>query len=317
MVLVRPPGHASISVVRSADGTALSTAAHGPADARVTLLLAHGWCLDSTSWDPVLPLLLDRPDPPRIVTYDHRGHGRSGRDHRVAVRGGRASIATLADDLATVLAARAPTGPVVLAGHSMGGMTAMALGAAHPDLVRDRVAGVALVSTAARSAAGRLHASTAAGRAFAVGMRVLTAVPPMPPGWSARVPEPVRRFAPRESLAVTRSRRLLFGADSDPAQVRAAHRTIGRTALRTVGAWYGALSRHDEVVALAALSQVPVRVLVGERDLLTPPGEARFIAERLAADAVLDLMPDAGHMLPMERPQQVADHLTALVEGAR
>ncbi|MGH8971519.1 MAG: alpha/beta fold hydrolase, partial [Actinomycetes bacterium] len=90
-----------------------------------------------------------------------------------------------------------------------------------------------------------------------------------------------------------------------------------RTALRTVGAWYGALSGHDEVVALAALSQVPVRVLVGERDLLTPPGEARFIAERLSADAVLDVMPDAGHMLPMERPQQVADHLTDLVEGAR
>ena len=50
---------------------------------------------------------------------------------------------------------RYPRGPVVLVGHSMGGMTLMTFARQHPDLVRDRVAGAFLLATSAGRAGGR------------------------------------------------------------------------------------------------------------------------------------------------------------------
>ncbi|WP_425458456.1 alpha/beta fold hydrolase, partial [Amycolatopsis rhizosphaerae] len=121
------------------DGTALHVRATGPEDAPVTLVLAHAWTQDHTEWDPVLPLL---PPQARVLRYDHRGHGGSA-----PARPGTATVAQLADDLAELIAERVPSGRVVLAGHSMGGMTVMALAERHPELVRLRVAGVALIAT--------------------------------------------------------------------------------------------------------------------------------------------------------------------------
>ena len=46
----------------------------------------------------------------------------------------------------------APEGPVVLVGHSMGGMTVMSLAGQHPDVVRERVVAVALIATSAGGA---------------------------------------------------------------------------------------------------------------------------------------------------------------------
>ncbi|CAM5486038.1 Alpha/beta hydrolase OS=Streptomyces alboniger OX=132473 GN=CP975_21200 PE=4 SV=1 [Streptomyces alboniger] len=57
------------------------------------------------------------------------------------------SIEQLGADLKTVIDAAVPEGPIVLVGHSMGGMTVMALADEFPDLVRERVVAVALVGT--------------------------------------------------------------------------------------------------------------------------------------------------------------------------
>ena len=48
-----------------------------------------------------------------------------------------------------MLDAVVPDGPVVLVGHSMGGMTIVALAEQHPELFGDRIVGVALISTTA------------------------------------------------------------------------------------------------------------------------------------------------------------------------
>jgi pimeloyl-ACP methyl ester carboxylesterase len=78
-----------------------------------------------------------------VVSWDQRGHGRSGYGP------GSASIERLGRDLRAVLDHIAPEGPVVLAGHSMGGMTIMALAAEHPELFGEYVVGVVLVATSA------------------------------------------------------------------------------------------------------------------------------------------------------------------------
>ena len=77
------------------------------------------------------------------VYWDQRSHGRSERG-RDQLAGEPATIDQLGRDLKAVLDAAAPEGPVVLVGHSMGGMTVMALADQYPELVRERVAGVAL-----------------------------------------------------------------------------------------------------------------------------------------------------------------------------
>ena len=83
----------------------------------------------------------------RTVYWDQRSHGRS---ERGACPGGRTAPVTidqLGRDLKAVIDAAAPEGPMVLVGHSMGGMTMMALADQFPELIRERVVGVAFVGT--------------------------------------------------------------------------------------------------------------------------------------------------------------------------
>src|SRR3954451_12480574 len=125
------------------DGTRLRVADSGSSDGGPTLVLVHGWSQDLRSWDRVIDDLRRTGLTSRIVRHDHRGHG--GYD---AAPEGTATIETAADDLAALIAERVPEGPLVLAGHSMGGMTLMALAERHPELVAERVVGVAFVATA-------------------------------------------------------------------------------------------------------------------------------------------------------------------------
>ena len=98
---------------------ATNGAAQGP-----TLVLAHGWTLTHESWLPVIERL-QQTLPVRVVTYDQRGHGRS------SAGAPRHPIHGLGEDLHRIIEALAPEGPLVLAGHSMGGMTIMAYAAEH------------------------------------------------------------------------------------------------------------------------------------------------------------------------------------------
>src|SRR4051812_31919438 len=107
----------------------------------ITLVFCHGYALNLDCWHFQRAAYRGLV---RSVYYDQRSHGRSGRssaDH--------ATIDQLGQDLKTVLDHVVPEGPVVLVGHSMGGMTIVALAERHPELFDRRVAGVALVSTTA------------------------------------------------------------------------------------------------------------------------------------------------------------------------
>jgi pimeloyl-ACP methyl ester carboxylesterase len=69
---------------------------------------------------------------------------------------------------------------------------------------------------------------------------------------------------------------------------------------------------HDRVGALKVFDGIPTQVLVGTRDVLTPPAHARRIAENVEG-AVLTVAPDAGHMLPLERDELVTGTLVKLI----
>ena len=80
----------------------------------------------------------------RVVVWDQRGHGRSGKGATAGYH-----IDQLGKDLYAVLEAVAPTGDLALGGHSMGGMTAMRFAGQHPDVLAQRVAGLVFLATRA------------------------------------------------------------------------------------------------------------------------------------------------------------------------
>ena len=294
------------AAVTTDDGAVLHATVDGPDDAPVTLVLAHGWTLSQAAWDAVAELLAARVADGRLrlVRYDQRGHGRS-------TWGGAAlSIDRLGADLGAVLDALAPSGPVVLGGHSMGGMTVMCLAAARPELVGDRVRGVALVSTSAgdlrpapRTRAGRLRQRlTPAALALALA--------------GERVVEALRRRLPPEHprhAAVVRD--LLYGPDATDDTVRAGAELVHAATVRAFTAFLPALGAHDVHGGLGALTRVPVEVLVGEGDRLTPVRHSRRLAALLPG-AHLQVVPRTGHMLPDERPALVAASLARLLTEA-
>jgi pimeloyl-ACP methyl ester carboxylesterase len=300
-----------VAAVRTQDGALLHAVVDGSDDAPVTVVLAHGWTLAQAAWDDVAELLTPRiaAGALRLIRYDQRGHGRSTWG-RYADDVGELTIDQLGADLGELLDELAPTGPVVLAGHSMGGMTIMCLAAARPELFGDRVAGVALVSTSAGDLAP-------AGRTLAERLQLRLA-----PGMvtvaigGARALERVRQLLPPSHPRHRKMvRELLYGADATEEMVIAGAEIMHASTVRAFAAFYPALGAHDKRTELDALRSVPVEILVGDSDKLTPQRHSRQLAEALP-DARLHLVERTGHMLTQERPQVVVDAIERLVAVA-
>ena len=83
----------------------------------------------------------------------------------------------------------------------------------------------------------------------------------------------------------------------------------------TWSGYFKDMMNHDRIGNLHAFDDVPTTVLVGSRDLLTPPAHARKISNGIRG-ARLVVAPDAGHYLPFERSELVTDELCVLVDRA-
>ncbi len=300
-----------VAAVRTGDGALIHAVVDGSDDAPVTLVLAHGWTLAQASWDDVAALLAPRvaAGELRVIRYDQRGHGRSTWG-RYADDVGRLSIDQLGADLGDLLDQLVPTGPVVLGGHSMGGMTIMCLAAARPELFGDRVRGVALVSTSA----GDL-APAGETRAERLQLKLLPAMVTVAIG-GARAIERVRQLLPPASPRHRKMvRELLYGADATDEMVIAGAEIMHASTVRSFAAFYPALGAHDKRSELKALASVPVEILVGDSDKLTPLRHSRTLAEVLT-EAELHVADRTGHMLIQERPRLVADAIGRLLAAA-
>ena len=290
--------------VRLPDDVRLHVEASGPADAEVTAILLHGWTLDGRSWHRQLADVRERfGDRVRVVTYDARGHGRSS---CMALR--TATLAQLGDDLAAVVDEVAPTGPVVLVGHSMGGMTVMEYAHRHPDHFAARVAGLVFVSTTAEG-----HTHTVYGLspriARLIRLAETTGAGVLARCGSWRPPRPLLR-ALRPSI-----RWMLFGDRCDPADIRLVTSAVAHASLRSIGGFRASIGAQHRLDTLAELAHLPAAALVGDRDRLTPPPCAESIAAALPATE-LTVCPGGGHMLMMERPDEVNEALAAVVRQA-
>ena len=293
-----------VEAVETSDGAVLHATVDGRDDAPVTVVLAHGWTLAQAAWDDVADLLHPRAAAGelRVVRYDQRGHGRSTWPPPTNPTAD-VTIDRLGDDLGALLDQLAPEGAVVLGGHSMGGMTIMGLAADRPELFGERVRGVALVSTSS----GELRQ----GPFERITPGMLTAA--LSAAWLI---ERMRRLLPPSHPRHQRMvRELLYGADATDEMVLAGAEIMHASTVRAFTEFLPALGDHDKAAELAALSRVPVEILVGDSDKLTPKRHSVRLADALP-DAQLHVVRRTGHMLTQERPQLVADVLERLVTAA-
>jgi pimeloyl-ACP methyl ester carboxylesterase len=290
------------SQVVASDGTGLAVREIGPADAPLTFVFAHGYCLRMASWRPQLDRLETRwGSSVRLVAYDQRGHGASD-----TADPSTCTIDQLGRDLQSVIDAVAPAGPIITAGHSMGGMAIMAHAKQFPHMIGDRIVGTALVATAAE---GLVRAGFLPGwnkpviDAFRLAMTIAPGVANRSKGAALKVLSPVMRAA-------------MFGLRPvQEATVDRSNEMIGSTELATVSAFIGSLEHHDETAAFPVLASIPVLVACGDTDIATPLRNSLQIARALP-DVEMLQVPNAGHMLQMEHPDLVAAALVRLAHRA-
>ncbi|SFP77758.1 MULTISPECIES: alpha/beta fold hydrolase [Actinomadura] len=287
------------------DGVPLHVEVDGPEDADLTVVFCHGYALNQDSWHYQRR---DLQGSLRMVFWDQRSHGRSGRSDLA-----NATIEQTGDDLRAVLEATVrPGAPVVLAGHSMGGMAIMAFADRHRELFEERVVGVALVNTSC----GDLAEMT-----LGLPMVLAKAVRPLAPrtlrglGRRAELVEKARGLGADLAFVVTR--KMAF-ADKyvSPSVVDFLEQMIRATPIDVIAEFYPALMAHDKAGCLDVLGGVPALVLVGGRDRLTPAAHGRRIAEAMP-EAELVEVEQAGHVLPLEYPGVVTGGLRRLIDRVR
>ena len=285
--------------MRTFDGLELDVRTYGPEDVPVTVVLSHCWTLNQEDWHyQVRDLQREFGHAIRIVTWDHRGHGRSQEAPRRDC-----TIDNLARDMSDVIDAHAPRGKLVLAGHAIGGMTMMALTSHRPELF-ERVVGVAFVATSS----GDL--STVTLGLPEMGTFLRAQIPRMLALRSRTLSRKARRRAPIIERRIVR--RFLFGHPMRLVDAALTIEGIINSSAATMVGFYQDCMDHDRADGLKVLDGIPTHVLVGTRDVLTPPTHARKLADAVEG-AVLTVVPEAGHMLPLERDELVSGLLIRLV----
>jgi 3-oxoadipate enol-lactonase/4-carboxymuconolactone decarboxylase len=254
------------------NGIALDYAIAGP-DGAPVIAFANSLGGTAAMWDAVTARLAGRY---RCLTYDNRGHGRSGTSDRPT------SIDDLAADLAAILAAAGLASAHVV-GLSLGGMIAQALAAGQPDRV-DRLVLVATApylppAEAWRDRAATVRAGGMAAVADAVVARWFTA--------------PFYKAAPQ---AVAAARQGLLACEPK-GYARCAE----------------AIAAMDLRPRLAAI-RAPTLVIAGAEDPVVPPAMAEALRAGVPG-AELAVLAGAAHLISVERPDALADLIARHVEG--
>jgi pimeloyl-ACP methyl ester carboxylesterase len=289
-------------VVTTPDGVDLAVREAGPQDAPLTVVFAHGFCLRMGAFYFQRARLEQEWGPQvRMVFYDQRGHGQSAEAPPDTY-----TVEQLGKDLETLLAVTAPKGPVVLVGHSMGGMTVLSHARQFPQRYPTRIVGVALISSAAEG----------------VARSPLTEILKNP------VLEAVRfavRYAPKtvhrtrgaaKSVIAPILRAASYGDEKvSPSVVDFSEKMMLGTPIATLVEFLHALEVHDEEAALPTLGKVPTLIACGDRDLITPVEHSQSMAAELPKSELV-IVRGAGHLVQLEQPDIIDDALVRLVERA-
>jgi 3-oxoadipate enol-lactonase len=231
-------------------------------------VLLHGFPLDHSMWDAQRR---EFSTSHRILVPDLRGLGRT------SVGELPVSMELFADDVAAMLEAKAVTEPVVLCGLSMGGCVALAFVRKYAARVR------ALILCDARAGVDTPEAKA---NRYKLADKVLTEGP--------RVAADA--MLPRLFSATTNERQ--------PHVVDAVRNVILASPSRGIAAAQRALAERPDCVPLLPEIRVPSLLIVGEHDIISTPMEMQGMAAAIPGGRCV-VIPNAGHMAPMEQPAAV------------
>ena len=289
-------------VVTTPDGVPLAVREVGPADAPVTVVFAHGFCLRMGAFHFQRMRLSDEWGPQvRMIFYDQRGHGRSGDAPPETY-----TIAQLGMDLETVLQVIAPRGPVVVVGHSMGGMTVLSHARQYPHHYGNRIVGAALISSAAEGVAKSPLGEILNNPALEAVRRAARSAPKLVQrgrNVGRSVIGPILRAASYADLNVS------------PSVVAFSERMMLDTPIPTLMEFLHALEVHDETAALPTLATIPTLIVCGDHDLVTPDEYSTKMADTLP-DSELIIVAKSGHLVLLSKPEPINDGLVRLVKRA-
>jgi 3-oxoadipate enol-lactonase len=249
----------------------------GGSPGRPRIALIHSLALDQSMWDGVVPLLTEHAD---VLTYDCRGHGKSGRPKM------KFTPELFAADLARLLD-HVNWPRVTLAGCSMGGCVAQAFAGVYPD----RVGALALIDTTAWYGASapkdwRERAATAATKGFQA-LSAFQATRWVSDAFREAHPEAVRAkldvFLANDIDCYTATCEMLGDADL----------------------------RHYQ-----SAMRMPASVIVGEEDYAAPVAMSEQM-QRAMPNATLSVLPNVRHLTPIECPALIAEKILALMERTR
>jgi pimeloyl-ACP methyl ester carboxylesterase len=271
--------------VTGASGSTLFTQAVGPTDAP-TLIFTHGWGMDSTFWCYAKRDLGARF---HVLVWDLPGLGGSKPSSPDAM-----SLDGFAGDLATLIGRCGPQ-PIVLVGHSIGGMTIQTLLREHPE-VQDRLAGIVLLNTTYTNPLKTMVMS-----------RLLQAI-------QRPILEPAAHLTIWLSPLIWLSKWQSYLSGSTHAAMRlGCGKFVTRSQLEHVALLATraspaieargdlAMFRWDATDALNSL-RIPALVIGGDKDLVTKLEASRVIASENGL-ATLRVVEDVNHMGPMERAE--------------
>jgi pimeloyl-ACP methyl ester carboxylesterase len=289
-------------VVTMPDGVPLAVREVGPEDALLTVVFTHGFCLRMGAFHfQRMRLSEEWGSQVRMIFYDQRGHGQSGQALPDTY-----TLTQLGMDLETVLQVIAPRGPIVLVGHSMGGMTVLAHARQYPHHYGNRIVGAALISSAAegvtKSPLGEILQNPA-----------LQAI-----RFTARsAPRLVQRGRnATRSLIGPILRAASYGdVNVSPSVVAFSEKMMLATPVPTLVEFLHALEVHDETAALATLATIPTLIACGDHDLVTPDEYSRKMADALP-ESELVIVGRAGHLVLLAKPDPINEGLVRLVKRA-
>jgi pimeloyl-ACP methyl ester carboxylesterase len=272
------------------------------ADSSLTVVFVHGYALNLDCWHFQRAAFRGLV---RTVFYDQRSHGRSGRGSIT-----EGTIDQLGRDLKSVIDAVVPDGPVVLVGHSMGGMTIVAFAEQHPELFGDKIAGVALISTTAGGldpsrllfpmVPSRIGAGLTGGtiRTLARGHRAV---------------DGVRRLG--RSIATVATDAFAFGDAVPAGYVEFVDDMLSATPFQVVAEFFPGFREFDKFDQVGILGEVPTTIICGTNDKLTSVGHSRKLHSRIPGSTLVECE-GAGHMAILERHGQVNAALDQLLAAA-
>ena len=273
------------------DGSELRVEAYGPEGAPV-IVLTHGWGLDSTEWYYAKKELAARF---RLVVWDLPGLGLSKRPDDNDY-----SLENLARHLDAVVEAAGGSGPVVLMGHSIGGMITLTYCKLFPAKLGTRVGGLVLVNTTytnpVRTTKGAAFYTAIQRPVLEPLMHLTIALSPLVwlMNWLSYLNGSAHRSSERSGFSGRETRgQLDFVASFTP---RASPAVLAR-------GMFG-MMRYDATETLRSIA-IPVLVVTGDKDPVCKPEASERMRGHMPAADLLGLEP-AKHQALIEHHDQLA-----------